>query len=60
MASFVLAFFSLDDFDEIWDVIESVFEGFLTYSFLTSLMFSHDISWLSRTGHEFFSIYKLN
>ena len=32
MASFVLAFFPLDVFDEIWDLIESVSEGFLTYS----------------------------
>ena len=33
MASFVLSFFPLDVFDEIWDLIESVSEGFLTYSF---------------------------
>ena len=32
MASFVLYFFPLDVLDEIWDVIESVFEGLLTYS----------------------------
>ena len=32
MASFVLSFFPLDVLDEIWDLIESVFEGFLTYS----------------------------
>ena len=32
MASFVLSFFSLDVLDEIWDLIESVSEGFLTYS----------------------------
>ena len=33
MASlFVLSFFLLDVLDEIWDVIESVSEGFLTYS----------------------------
>ena len=31
MASFVLSFFPLDVFDEIWDVIESVSERFLTY-----------------------------
>ena len=31
MASFVLSFFPLDVFDEIWDLIESVSEGFLTY-----------------------------
>ena len=29
----MLFFFSLDVFNEIWDVIESVSEGFLTYSF---------------------------
>ena len=28
---FVLSFFPLDVLDEIWDVIESVSEGFLTY-----------------------------
>ena len=28
----VLSFFPLDVLDEIWDVIESVSEGFLTYS----------------------------
>ena len=32
MASFVLSFFLLDVLDEIWDLIESVSEGFLTYS----------------------------
>ena len=31
MASFV-SFFPLDVLDEIWDLIESVSEGFLTYS----------------------------
>ena len=34
MASFVLSFFTLDVLDEIWDLIESVSEGFLTYSFI--------------------------
>ena len=32
MASFVLSFFPLDVLDEIWDLIESVSERFLTYS----------------------------
>ena len=32
LASFVLSFFPLDVLDEIWDLIESVSEGFLTYS----------------------------
>ena len=33
MASFVLSFFPLDVLDEIWDLTETVSEGFLTYSF---------------------------
>ena len=33
MASIVLFFFPLDVLDEIWDVIESVSEEFLSYSF---------------------------
>ena len=32
VVSFVLSFFPLDVLDEIWDLIESVSEGFLTYS----------------------------
>ena len=32
IASFCAALFPLDVLDEIWDVIESVSEGFLTYS----------------------------
>ena len=36
MASFVLSFFPLDVLDEIWDLIESVSEGFLTYFRLTA------------------------
>ena len=31
MASFMLSFFPLDVLDGIWDLIESVSEGFLTY-----------------------------
>ena len=34
MASFVLSFFPLDVLDEIWDLIESVSEGFLTCYFI--------------------------
>ena len=41
MASFVLSFFPLDVLDEIWDLIESVSEGFLTYSFLLFPLFFH-------------------
>ena len=37
MASFVLSFFLLDVLGEIWDLIESVSEGFLTYSFINQL-----------------------
>ena len=33
MASFVLSFFPLDVLDGIWDLIESVSGGFLTYSY---------------------------
>ena len=41
MASFVLSFFPLDVLDEIWDLIESVSEGFLTYSCNTFLLCKH-------------------
>ena len=34
LASFVRSFFPLDVLDEIWDLIELVSEGFLTYSWL--------------------------
>ena len=37
MASFLLSFFPLDVLDEIWDLTESVSEGFLTYSCTTIL-----------------------
>ena len=36
MASFVQSFFPLDVLDEIWDLIESVSEGFHTYSSIFS------------------------
>ena len=35
MASFELSFFPLDVLDEVWDLIESVSEGFLTYSLIS-------------------------
>ena len=38
MVSFVLSFFPLDVLDEIWDLIESVSEGFLTYSRISELL----------------------
>ena len=39
MASFLLFFFPLDVLDEIWDLIESVSEGFLTYSYTVCIQF---------------------
>ena len=36
MASFVLSFSPLDVLDGIWDLIESVSGGFLTYSFVSN------------------------
>ena len=45
MASFVLSFFPLDVLDGIWDLIESVSEGFLTYSSI-----SHSLS--SSSAHH--------
>ena len=37
MASFVLSLFPLDVLDGIWDLTESVSEGFLTYSLTQSV-----------------------
>ena len=31
---FVLSFIPLDVLDEVWDLIESISEGFLTYSYM--------------------------
>ena len=39
MAFFVLSFFPLDVLDGIWDLIESVSEGVLTYSLYQSSLF---------------------
>ena len=38
MASFVLSFFPLDVLDGIWDLIESVSEGFLTYPSMKAVL----------------------
>ena len=38
MASFVLSIFPLDVLDEIWNVTESVSEGFLTYSYILNIL----------------------
>ena len=46
MASFVVSFFPLDVLDEIWDLIESVSEGFLTYSYKSQ-------SWVSSSNIGF-------
>ena len=53
MASFVLSFSPLDVLDEIWDLIESVSEGFLTYSSVTSCL-------LSRRWRPFQGLYSYN
>ena len=45
----MLSFFPLDVLDETWDLIESVSEGFLTYSYtltreiITEISFTKDI-----------------
>ena len=44
MTSFVLSFFPLDVLDGIWDLIESVSEGFLTYSYMFDIQSTQDIS----------------
>ena len=41
MAFFCAVLFPLDVLDEIWDVTESVSEGFLTYSFISSFIVSY-------------------
>ena len=41
----MLSFFPLDVLDEIWDVIESVSEGFLTYSFILGVLTHFFIEW---------------
>ena len=48
MASFVLSFFPLDDLDETWDLIESVSDGFLTYSYTKELKTVECTSFLAR------------
>ena len=50
MASFVLSFFPLDVLDEILDLIESVSEGFLTYSCIN----------VSQVSHRFYSVHAAN
>ena len=54
MASFVLSFFPLDVLDEIWDLIESVSEGFLTYSCIVQSPVLHVIKSLIVKGSVFY------
>ena len=51
MASFVLSFFLLDVLDEIWDLIESVSEGFLTYSYNNNYLVTLYCLFGLRSGH---------
>ena len=60
MASFVLSFFPLDVLDEIWDLIESVSEVFLTYSFIflhkhKNVLFISTHTVLKKRGRHLFS-----
>ena len=48
MASFVLSFFPLDVLDGIWDLIESVSEGFLTYSLVIAELLHYSRRWRQR------------
>ena len=54
---FVLSFFPLDVLDEIWDVIESVSEGFLTYS--CRRLISLFSCWCISTANLLFGIFQL-
>ena len=44
---FVLAAFPQDVLDEIWDLIETVFEGFLTYFFNVDEGSDYPSAWLT-------------
>ena len=46
MASFCAVFFPRDVLDEIWDLIESVSEGFPTYSCIVASLRLHRSSYL--------------
>ena len=59
MASFVLSFFPLDVLDEIWDLIESVSEGFLTYSHIHIMLASFEVSGSSWTVFHRISLHVL-
>ena len=49
MASFVLSFFPLDVLDGIWDLIESVSEGLLTYSYISTKFHENILDGIKRT-----------
>ena len=49
----MLSFFPLDVLDEIWDVIESVSEGFLTYSWVYSHVPENKVQSRQRVGPGF-------
>ena len=59
MASFVLSFFPLDVVDEIWGLIESGSEGFLTYfdNFQVRLQYGVASSCISSNQFETFHRY---
>ena len=53
VASFVLSFSPLDVLDGIWDLIESVSEGFLTYSWTRNIFQNPQLSgWIFKSGYE--------
>ena len=56
----MLSFFPLDVLDKIWDVIESVSEGFLTYFYHVSMYFYVSSTGPSGVGHFKPAYYHLN
>ena len=48
----MLSFFQLDVLDKIWDLIESISEGFLTYSFKTVHVFESISDRLPENGRK--------
>ena len=60
MASFVLSFFPLDVLDvldKIWDLMESVSEGFLTYSFTIYFIKSENLMFCIKLGSTVTSLF---
>ena len=56
MVSFCAAFFPRDVSDEIWDLIESVSEGFLIHSFIQSYMSSCGSMLVLKCKLHYFSV----